>query len=80
MHSGETDRRDWELATELIVVKIRWFGILMGVILVESRSGLHHPSAVRLFLALGAIYAALDTVYYRREVRSSSAAGRCSSP
>jgi two-component system NtrC family sensor kinase len=61
----EADRLSWELATELIVVKIRWFGILMGVILVESRSGLHNPAAVRLFLAIGATYAALDTVYYR---------------
>ena len=66
MHSGETDRLNWELATERIVVKIRWFGILMGVILIEARSGLHNPSAVRVFLGLGAIYAALDTVYYRR--------------
>jgi signal transduction histidine kinase len=33
---------------------------------VEARSGLHNPSAVRIFLALGAIYAALDTVYYRQ--------------
>ncbi|WP_435005225.1 sensor histidine kinase [Tundrisphaera lichenicola] len=65
MHSGETDRLDWELATESIVVKIRWFGILMGVILIEARSGLHNPSAVRTFLMLGAGYAALDTVYYR---------------
>ena len=65
MHSGETDRLNWELATERIVVKIRWFGILMGVILIEARSGLHNPSAVRTFLALGAGYAALDTVYYR---------------
>jgi signal transduction histidine kinase len=62
---GEDDRLSWELATERIVVKIRWFGILMGVTLVEARSGLHNPSAVRLFLALGAVYAALDTVYYR---------------
>ena len=66
MHSGETDRRAWELATERIVVKIRWFGILMGVALVETRAGLHNPSAVRGFLTLGATYAALDTVYYRR--------------
>ena len=65
MHSGETDRLNWELATERIVVKIRWFGILMGVILIEARSGLHNPAAVRIFLALGATYAALDTVYYR---------------
>ena len=66
MHSGETDRLGWELATELIVVKIRWFGILMGVTLIESRSGLHNPSAVRVFLAMGAVYAALDTASYRR--------------
>jgi signal transduction histidine kinase len=66
MHSGETDRLTWELATERIVVKIRWFGILMGVALVETRAGLHNPSAVRGFLILGAIYAALDTAYYRR--------------
>ncbi len=65
MHSGESERLNWELATERIVVKIRWFGILMGVILIEARSGLHNPPAVRVFLALGAIYAALDTVYYR---------------
>jgi len=55
----------WELATESIVVKIRWFGIFMGVALVEARSGLHNPSAVWMFLALGAGYTALDTVYYR---------------
>ena len=65
MHAGETDRLNWELATELIVVKIRWFGILTGVLLVQSRPGLHNPAAVRLFLAMGAIYAGLDTVYYR---------------
>src|SRR4051794_4651689 len=66
MHAGEADRLNWELATERIVVKIRWFGILMGVILIRARTGLHDPSAVRTFLALGAGYAALDTVYYRR--------------
>jgi len=56
----------WELATESIVVKIRWFGILMGVALIEARSGLHNPAAVWMFLALGAGYTALDTIYYRR--------------
>jgi two-component system NtrC family sensor kinase len=66
MHSVESDRLSWELATESIVVKIRWFGILMGSILIEARSGLHSPPAVRIFLALGAGYALLDTVYYRR--------------
>ncbi len=54
-----------DLATESIVVKIRWFGIAMGYILVQSRTGLHNPSAVRAFLALGAGYAALDTAFHR---------------
>jgi signal transduction histidine kinase len=66
MHSGEKDRLTWELATERIVVKIRWFGILTGIVLMESRSGLHNPSAVRLCLELGALYATLDTIYYRQ--------------
>ncbi len=56
----------WDLATERIVVKIRWFGVLMGYVLVQTRTGLHDPWAVRAFLALGAGYAALDTVFYYR--------------
>ncbi len=66
MASGEAERLGWELATESIVVKIRWFGIFMGIALVEARSGLHNPLAVRACLALGAGYAALDTLAYRR--------------
>ena len=57
--------QSWELATESIVVRIRWFGIAMGYVLVQTRTGLHDPSAVRAFLALGAGYAALDTAFYR---------------
>jgi two-component system NtrC family sensor kinase len=69
-HEGTRDvelseRPGWDLATESIVVKIRWFGVLMGYVLVQTRTGLHNPSAVRAFLALGAGYAALDTVFYR---------------
>ncbi len=63
---GGADRLGWELATESIVVKIRWFGIVMGITLVGVRSGLHDPRAVRACLALGAGYAALDTYAYRR--------------
>ena len=63
---GGGERLDWELATESIVVKIRWFGIVMGVGLVQARSHLHDPMAVRACLALGAVYAALDTLAYRR--------------
>jgi signal transduction histidine kinase len=55
----------WDLAAEAIVVRMRWFGVLMGYVLVQTRTGLHNPSAVRAFLALGAGYAALDTAFYR---------------
>ena len=65
MRTEENERERWDLATESIVVKIRWFGIVMGYVLVQTRTGLHNPSAVRAFLALGAGYAALDTAFYR---------------
>jgi two-component system NtrC family sensor kinase len=65
MPLDSSERQTWELAAESIVVKIRWFGIVMGYILVQTRVGLHNPSAVRAFLALGAGYAALDTVFHR---------------
>ncbi len=58
-------RTRWDLAAESIVVKIRWFGVVMGYILVQSRIGLHNPSAVRAFLALGAGFAALDLAFWR---------------
>ncbi len=64
---ASADRRAWQLATESIVVKIRWFGIIMGSVLVEMRQAdLHSPMALRAILALGALYAALDTFFHRR--------------
>src|SRR6516162_3617737 len=65
MTEPSNDRQNWELAAESIVVRIRWFGIAMGYVLVQTRTGLHNPSAVRAFLALGAGYAALDTVFHQ---------------
>jgi signal transduction histidine kinase len=59
-----TERSRWELAAESTVVKLRWFGIVMGYILVQTRTGLHDPWAVRAFLALGAGYAALDLAFW----------------
>jgi signal transduction histidine kinase len=58
---AEPEPERGELATESIVVKIRWFGVAMGYVLVQTRTGLHDPSAVRAFLALGAGWAALET-------------------
>ncbi len=65
MTTARPDRGNWELAAESIVVQLRWFGVAMGYVLVQTRSGLHDPSAVRAFLALGAGYAALDTMFHR---------------
>jgi hypothetical protein len=47
MSAGVTQRSTWELAAESIVVKLRWFGVVMGYILVQTRTGLHDPWAVR---------------------------------
>jgi signal transduction histidine kinase len=65
MTAGTTERSRWELVAESTVVKLRWFGVVMGYILVQTRTGLHNPSAVRALLALGAGYAALDLAFWR---------------
>ncbi len=65
MTASGIERSRWELAAESTVVKLRWFGIVMGYILVQTRTGLHDPWAVRAFLALGAGYAALDLAFWR---------------
>ncbi len=65
MTTSGIERSRWELAAESTVVKLRWFGIVMGYILVQTRTGLHDPWAVRAFLALGAGYAALDLAFWR---------------
>lgn len=63
------DVSGWELAAESIVVRMRWFGVAMGYVLVQSRVALgvelRNPSAVRAFLALGAGYAGLDLAFHR---------------
>jgi signal transduction histidine kinase len=52
----------WELAAETIAVKIRWFGLLFGYVLVNAGD---HDGTGRLvlnaILSLGAVYALLDT-------------------
>lgn len=65
MHADVAERPPWDLAAESIAVKIRWLGVVMGYVLVQTRTGLHDPSAVRAFLALGAGYAALDLAFWR---------------
>jgi len=57
----------WALAAEAIAVKVRWFGVLIGLLLVETRSGqLLSQPALRWILALGAAYAVVDTYFSLR--------------
>jgi signal transduction histidine kinase len=56
----------WELAAEAIVVKIRWFGILFGYLLVNcGDAGVHRP-VLNALLALGVGYTLCDTAYSLR--------------
>ena len=56
----------WELAAETIAVKIRWFGILFGYLLVNvGDAGAHRP-VLNAILALGVGYALVDTAYSLR--------------
>jgi signal transduction histidine kinase len=52
----------WELAAETIAVKIRWFGLLFGYILVNAGdAGDQRRWILNAILSLGLVYALLDT-------------------
>ncbi len=52
----------WELAAEMIAVKIRWFGLLFGYVLVNAGDpGEPRRLVLNAILSLGAVYALLDT-------------------
>jgi two-component system NtrC family sensor kinase len=57
----------WELAAETIAVKIRWFGLLIGALVVnlDDRSS-EHRVILNAILTLGAVYTVLDTYYSLR--------------
>jgi signal transduction histidine kinase len=57
----------WELAAEHIAVKIRWFGLLFGYLLVNLEEGSADQRLIlNAILALGAAYTLLDTYYSLR--------------
>jgi two-component system NtrC family sensor kinase len=58
----------WELEAENIAVKIRWFGILFGYLLVNLNLGDagEHRAVLNAILVLGVGYALLDTAYSMR--------------
>jgi two-component system, NtrC family, sensor kinase len=52
----------WELAAELIAVKIRWFGLIIGYVLVNvDPVAAGQRPVLNAILALGGLYALLDT-------------------
>src|SRR6516225_6808675 len=54
----------WELAAETIAVKVRWFGLLVGFVLVNlSPHSADGRVVLNAILALGAAYTLLDTWY-----------------
>src|SRR5262245_18832549 len=56
----------WELAAEAIVIKIRWFGLLVGYLLVNVIGASEQTAPVNAILTLGAIFTLLDTAYSLR--------------
>jgi signal transduction histidine kinase len=54
----------WELAAETIAVKIRWFGLLVGYLLVNLNN--HDPARqaiLNAILSVGVVYTVLDTYF-----------------
>jgi two-component system NtrC family sensor kinase len=51
----------WELAAETIAVKIRWFGILLGYLLVNLGDARAERGLLNAILALGVVYALVDS-------------------
>jgi two-component system NtrC family sensor kinase len=56
----------WELAAEAIVVKIRWFGLLLGYLSVNFAAEADHRLVLNGILAFGAGYTLLDSLYSLR--------------
>jgi len=54
----------WELAAETIAVKIRWFGLLVGYVLVNLYAqDLRRQAILNALLTLGLVYTLLDTYF-----------------
>jgi signal transduction histidine kinase len=58
----------WELAAESITVKIRWFGVAVGYLVVNflDRPVAEHRAVMNSILTLGATYALVDTLWSLR--------------
>lgn len=63
-----TDNARWDLDAEAIVVKIRWFGLLLGFAYANAGHGSieRYSLTLNAILLLGLAYTVLDTWFYRR--------------
>ena len=63
----ERDKSQWDLAAETVTVRIRWFGLCVGYVLVNFVD--RDPGnrlVLNAILTLGALYAMIDTVWSLR--------------
>lgn len=56
----------WELAAEAIAVQIRWFGLVVGFLLVNFGSPTAAPGVLNAILFLGVGFTAIDTAFFLR--------------
>lgn len=69
MSSAVRDEFPWDLAAEAITVRIRWFGLCVGYVLVNFTSPEATRPVLNAILTLGAVYAVIDTWFsYRGQV------------
>jgi signal transduction histidine kinase len=64
--SPSGDEFNWELPAEAITVRIRWFGLCVGYVLVNLVVPGSHQPELNAILTLGAVYAIVDTFYSLR--------------
>jgi len=62
----QRDEFGWELPAEAITVRIRWFGLCVGYVLVNFVGESTHRAELNAILTLGAVYAVVDTYYSLR--------------
>src|SRR5688572_10909348 len=60
------DSSQGQLAAESITVRVRWFGLCVGYVLVNLIDRGSNTAALNAILTLGAVYAALDTWFSLR--------------
>lgn len=68
LHTSPVSRvnADWQLMAELITLRIRWFGLIVGYLLVNFLSPNESRAYLNGILSVGAAYALFDLVWHWR--------------